>query len=120
MLCVIEREGNDKACTAVCYSYNDVASTWAVVGRSVLQDALEDGALAHVPVPVHLERDLGGGPVRLGQGNAQSLAAGPEWGFVESSRETDSTGETELCSESLTAVAFLFALHSVADEETGE
>ena len=85
-----------------------------------MQDALEDGALAHVPVPVHLERDLGGGPVRLGQGNARSLAAGREWGFVESLRENESTGGTELCSESLTAVAFLFALHSVADEGTGE
>ena len=33
---------------------------------------------------------------------------------------TSRPGGTELCSESLTAVAFLFALHSVADEGTGE
>ena len=85
-----------------------VVSTWVVVGGAVLQDALEDRALAHVRGPVHPDRDIGICPVRLSQGNARERGQCRVLAGDRAER-----GGTLLLR--ITAVAFLFALHSVVE-----
>ena len=88
-------------------------STWVVVRRAVLQNALEDRALAHVDVPVHHDRDFRRMP-RPSQSTTRRYAERER--VICRVLAGDRADRARL----VTAVAFLFAIHSVVDEGMGE